>query len=86
MIAGQTRDVTLLQLLLDAGCDMHCQGEQFPPLHSFADYNNVTGIQFLIDRGVDVEIKNKRKETPLERAMLHNSPEAADLLRACGAG
>lgn len=86
LIATQTHDVELLQLLLDAGCDMHCAGEQFPPLHSFADYNNLTGIRFLIDRDVDVGIKNKRKETPLDRAVLFGSPEAADLLREYGAG
>ncbi len=86
LLASRTRDLSLFQLLLEAGCDWQCEGQNFPPLHNFADYNNLAGIQFLIDKGIDLGLKNKRKQTALDRAMMQNNVEAIDLLKACDSG
>lgn len=80
-----TKDTELLQLLLDSGCDINCSLEAFPPLHNFADVNNIDGLKFLIEHGADINTKNKYKQTPLDRARERNNQEAIDFLRFKGA-
>jgi hypothetical protein len=79
-IATETKDIELLQLLFDYGCDMNCLGNPFPPLHNFADFNNTVGIKFLLDKGADVNTKNGYKQTAIDRARRRNNQEAIDLL------
>ncbi|MBK1813025.1 ankyrin repeat domain-containing protein [Clostridium sp. YIM B02505] len=76
----ETEDIELLQLLFNYGCDINCLGNPFPPLHSFADFNNTVGIKFLLDKGVDVNTKNQYKQTAIDRARRRNNQEAIDLL------
>lgn len=80
LLACHTTDVGLLQLLKDCGCDMECKGKPFPPLHSFADYNNVVGIQFLADQGVNLHVLNNQKQTALDRAKSGRKQKAVQLL------
>lgn len=62
-------DIRVLELFRSYGFDMSRNGSDFPPLLNFADNNNVVGIQFLIDNGVDfMNIRNKYKQTALDRA------------------
>lgn len=79
-IACHTKNIELLELLRNEGCDMVCAGANFPPLHNFADYNNVVGIQFLANQGVDLKLQNKLHQTALERARERNNHEAIQLL------
>lgn len=81
-LAIHTKDIELLQLLFDYGCDINCSGKPFPPLHNFADFNNIVGLKFFLDNGVDVNIKNQYKQTPIDRAKARNNQEAIDLLKS----
>ena len=75
-------DKRLYPLLRDAGVDMVCEGERFPPLHVYARNNNLYGLKFLLDNGVPVDILNKDKLTALEIAERTGKQEAAELLRS----
>ena len=79
--ACYTKDVRVLQLLRDLGFDMCCEGQKYPPLHTFVDYGNLVGIRFLLDQGVDIHIKNQFGQTALERAEKENKTEIAALLK-----
>lgn len=79
-IACHTTDIRLLQLLKEYGCDMNCAGNAFPPLHNFADYNNVVAIQYFADNGADLWTLNQYKQTALDRAKRQNNTEAIKLL------
>ncbi|WP_371363672.1 hypothetical protein SRRS_45480 [Sporomusa rhizae] len=81
-LALHTKDVGLLQLLFDYGCDINCEGKPFPPLHNFADFNNVVGLKFLLDNGANVNVKNQYKQTPIDRAKARNNQEAINILRS----
>lgn len=78
--ACYTKDVRVLQLLKDLGFDMCCEGQKFPPLHTFADYGNLVGVKFLLDNGVDANLKNQLGQTALERAQNGEMTEVIALL------
>lgn len=78
--ACYTKDVRVLQLLKDLGFDMRCEGQKFPPLHTFADYGNLVGVKFLLDNGVDASLKNQLGQTALERARNGEMTEVIALL------
>jgi ankyrin repeat protein len=40
--------------------------------------------ELLIDNGADVDVKTPSQNTPLDRAIIYNHPETADLLRKHG--
>ncbi len=84
-LAIHTKDTELLQLLFEYGCDINCNLKPFPPLHNFADYNNIAGLKFLIEHGADINTKNQYKQTPLDRAKAQNNQDAIDFLRLHGA-
>lgn len=79
--ACYTKDVRVLQLLEDLGFDLYCEGQKYPPLHTFVDYGNLVGIKFLLDQGVDIHIKNQFGQTALERAENENKTEIVALLK-----
>ena len=54
-------------------------------LHNFADSDNIVGLQFLLDNGVDINSKNKLGKTALDRAILHKKAKAIDFLTKHGA-
>lgn len=78
--ACYTRDVRVLQMLKDMGFDLCCEGQKFPPLHTFVDHENLVGVQFLLDNGVDINLKNKIGQTALERAKRNGLSEMIALL------
>lgn len=80
VIAYKTTDIELLNLLLEQNCDINCAGRQFPPLHSFVDADNLVGIRFLADNGVDLQTKNKEGMTALERAVSYGKKQSKELL------
>lgn len=82
--AAYSKDVRVLQLLKEQGLDMNCTGSKFPPLHTFADYGNLVGIKFLLDNGVDINLRNQLGQTALERAERAGMKEAVELLKKYG--
>jgi hypothetical protein len=84
-IAVNTMDAEILELLLNCGCDINCSDKPFPPLHNFADFNNIVGLKFLVEHGANINTKNQHKQTPLDRAKARDSQEAIDFLRLHGA-
>lgn len=84
-IALHTKDFELLQLLLNCGCNVNCHGKPFPPLHNFADFNNIVGLKFLIENGADINVKNQYKQTPIDRAKARNNQESVEFLKLHGA-
>lgn len=68
-IAYHCKEPELLQLILASGSDIDCPGKPHPPLHSFADYNNLSGLTFLLDNGADPLTLNKQKQTVLDRTI-----------------
>lgn len=65
--AACNRNPELLKLILQQGLDLHqVDNEGNSPLHSAAaSYGNFKTAEFLIESGVDVNVKNKKGETPL---------------------
>ena len=66
----------------DAGCDFLCEGRAYPLLHIYARNNNVYGVKFLLENGIDIGLKNRFDETALDVAEQEGSREAAELLRS----
>ena len=54
-------------------------------LHQFTDRNNLKAIEFLVDKGVDVNTRNKHGYTPLHWAAWSGDIETANVLLAKGA-
>lgn len=79
-IACQSTDVRLFELLKNEGCNMECAGARFPPLHNFADYNNLAGIRYFAEQGANFNVLNNYKQTALDRAKRRNNTEAVELL------
>lgn len=84
-IALRCQDEALLEDILRCIGDMNEEGKPFPPLHSFADYDNVAGIQFLLEHGADIECRNQYKQTALHRAVRARNTAAVDKLLTYGA-
>ncbi|MDM5248385.1 ankyrin repeat domain-containing protein [Lysinibacillus sp. G4S2] len=84
-IALHCQDVVLLEDILKLGCDMDQERKPFPPLHNFADTNNVIGIKFLLDRGANIECRNQYKQTALHRAIKARNTAAVQMLLKYGA-
>lgn len=84
-IALHCQDEALLEDILKLTSDINQERKPFPPLHSFADYNNVVGIRFLLERGADIECRNQYKQTALHRAVRAGNTAAVELLVTYGA-
>ncbi|MMZ48969.1 Ankyrin repeats (3 copies) [compost metagenome] len=84
-IALHCKDEALLNDILEMGCDVNCEKKPFPPLHNFADCNNVLGIQFLLDHGANIECRNQYKQSALHRAVSKGNAAAVEILLRYGA-
>jgi hypothetical protein len=84
-IALHCQDEALLQDILSLISDVNQEKKPFPPLHSFADYNNVVGIQFLLERGADIECRNQYRQTALHRAIRAGNKATVEMLLTYGA-
>lgn len=76
-----SQDIRTFELLKNLGLDYICEGERFPILHSCVDAENLIGVKFLLDNGVDIELKNKMGQTALDRAEGENRTEIIEFLR-----
>ena len=78
----QCTDVRIFELFRSYGFDMSMDGKPAPPLHCCAECNNVVGIQFFIDNGVDfMNLKNQYKQLAIDRARGEKTKEAYELLK-----
>lgn len=84
-IALHCQDEALLEDILNWTSDVNQERKPFPPLHSFADYNNVVGIRFLLERGADIECRNQYKQTALHRAVRAGNTATVEILLTYGA-
>ncbi|WP_413366519.1 ankyrin repeat domain-containing protein [Lysinibacillus sp. 3P01SB] len=84
-IALHCKDEALLEEVLKLTPDINQERKPFPPLHSFADYNNVVGMKFLLERGANIECRNQYKQTALHRAIRAGNTAAVEMLVTNGA-
>ena len=85
--AARDGDIEKMATLLDAGADIEGFDGDTPLFCSigiFKDTEQKT-IGFLLERGAYINAKNKRGETPLQRAILYGQPEIAEYLVRQGA-
>lgn len=79
--AAGSHDVRTFELLKSLGLVLGCEGQKYPMLHCCADAQNMVGLKFLLDNGVDIELKNTFGQTALERAERSGYTEVAEFLR-----
>ena len=82
VIAGLNQNAEIYKLLIDLGCDPLGKDPVFQMPHVFVDYNNLYGLQFLAEYGIDMKHKNKYKETAFERAQKQGKTVLIDYLEA----
>ncbi len=82
VIAGLNKNAEIYRLLIDLGCDLLGKDPVFQMPHVFVDYNNLYGLQFLAEYGIDMKHKNKYKETAFERAQKQGKTELMKYLEA----
>ncbi|AYA01945.1 ankyrin repeat domain-containing protein [Acinetobacter sp. WCHAc010034] len=82
VIAGLNQNAEIYKLLIDLGCDPLGKDPVFQMPHVFVDYNNLYGLQFLAEYGIDMKHKNKYKETAFERAQKQEKTELIKYLEA----
>lgn len=81
-IAGRNQNAEIYKLLINLGCDPLGKDPVFQMPHVFVDYNNLYGLQFLAEYGIDMKHKNKYKETAFERAQKQGKTELINYLEA----
>lgn len=79
--AGVSRDIRIYELLKSLGLDFCCEGQKQPLLHSCARGENMVGLKFLLDNGVDIELKNSFGQTALECAERDGNIEVVEFLK-----
>lgn len=82
VIAGLNQNAEIYKLLIDLGCDPLGKDPVFQMPHVFVDYNNLYGLQFLAEYGIDMKHKNKYKETAFERAQKQGKTELMNFLES----
>ena len=84
-IVADSTDLNMLKLVKDFGADLNKYDKAFPHLHNFADRNNVVGLGFCLDNGIDINMKDKQGRTALDKAIMRNHKESIEFLRKKGA-
>ncbi|WP_304237663.1 ankyrin repeat domain-containing protein [Jiulongibacter sediminis] len=83
-IAAECKERETLDLLKNIGGDINKYDKSFPHIHNFTDRNNLIGIQFCLDNGIDVNMKDNQNRTPLNKAILRGHKDAIEFLRLKG--
>ncbi len=83
--AARSCSVELLNLLLKYGADLASHNRVTHPLHEAAWAGNIGVVQFLLDSGVPIELKDKVGYTPLHWAAFYGMKEVCVLLLQRGA-
>lgn len=81
-IAGRNKNIEIYKLLIDLGCDPLGKDPYLLMPHIFVDYDNIYGLKFLAQHGLDMRHKNKFGETALERAERLGKKELIKFLAA----
>lgn len=76
----KTKNQKLYDLIYSINSDLKGKSKAFPYLHNFADYNNIFGLQYLLEKGADYNLMNIHKQTALDRAIRLNNKEAIQFL------
>nr|XP_058939217.1 ankyrin repeat domain-containing protein 6 isoform X1 [Kogia breviceps] len=80
-LAANKGHLSVVQILLKAGCDLDVQDDAGDTaLHIAAALNHKKVVKILLEAGADGTIVNNAGRTPLETARYHNNPEVALLL------
>ncbi len=78
-------DLSLFDLVKEQGADLNHYDKNFPHLHNFTDRNNLVGIKYCLDNGMDINEKDKQGRTALAKAILRGHKEAIEFLKTHGA-
>ncbi|MCH4285629.1 MULTISPECIES: ankyrin repeat domain-containing protein [Bacillota] len=79
-IARRNKDISIFNYIKNLGCDMVCENSEYPPLHLFVECDNTIGIQYLADEGINLNLKNKKNQTALDRAKQLDRKKSVALL------
>jgi ankyrin repeat protein len=79
---AQVDQIPLFRLLVNSGGDVHCKSDRrhWTCLHMAAAAGNTDILQLLLDRGVDVNARNKDGNTPIMMALSENRLNAVLML------
>ena len=82
------KDIEIVKLLIDNGCDINVQGTSngYTPLHDAVWANNVEAAKLLIEKGAKLDIEAKHGLTPLAKAEKEGKEEIAALLKKAISG
>ena len=84
-IAARNDYRELLELLVDAGCDIDAKDRRGDtPLHEAISQENIQLAKFLVDADCDKDAKNKYGDTPLHDAVSKNNVHLVKLLLDAG--
>ena len=78
---------SLVELLIAKGAklDLYKQTKSWTPLHTAAKHDQKNSVRFLIDQGIDANVKDAEGYTPLHRAARQGHKDVCVLLIAKGA-
>ena len=80
-LAANKGHLSVVQILLKAGCDLDAQDDaEDTALYIAAALNHKKVVKILVEAGADGTIVSNAGRTPLETARYHNNPEVALLL------
>ena len=84
-IVADSTDINMINLVNDFGADLNNYDKAFPHLHNFVDRNNITGIEFCLNNGMDINMKDNQGRTALGKAIMRGHKESIEYLRKKGA-
>lgn len=78
---NKDEDISIASMLIDAGCDINKSRDNIPtPLMHFVMHSMKNHVKLLLDKGVDVTIKNQYGNTALNLAVSFNEFEIVKML------
>ncbi len=84
-IVADSTEIKMINLVYDFGADLNKYDKAFPHLHNFVDRNNITGIEFCLQKGVDINMKDSQGRTALDKAIMRGHKESIEYLQKKGA-
>eukprot|EP00743_Colponemidia_sp_Colp-15_P006955 GILK01007506.1.p1 GENE.GILK01007506.1~~GILK01007506.1.p1 ORF type:complete len:695 (+),score=117.29 GILK01007506.1:48-2132(+) len=84
--AHKTKDIKLLEYLLDSKADVNViDSNGWTPLHFAAEWGESTCAEMLLSRNADVDARSNKRRSPLHLAAQENNVNVANLLVQNGA-
>lgn len=75
-------DVETAKKIIEYGASVNERSNGLTPLMLAARYNNVELVNFLIEKGADVKLKDEKGFTALKYAEASNAKDAVEILKA----